>query len=142
MTDPFADGGSGFDSIGEYEGELLLMTPIEYIPNIKTAHGDTDCIDIDATVLTGEDAGTTLECTRVFQKALKGSLKKRMGRDQGMLLARLARTENPRDKSKDAKKMWIFEPPSDDDKVIARKWLADEEARRAAKAETDDPFAS
>lgn len=135
--DPFADPASGFERMCDEDlvGELMLVTPLEYFPNIKTSNGETAAINVDCAILTGEQAGYVLEDTRVFAKRLVPMFKKRIGKEQAMVLGRLGQTDNEKDKSKNAKKVWTFEAPNDADKAIAREYLA----KKPAPA---DPFAS
>lgn len=134
VDDPFADPSSDFESICDAKyvtgkhgepGELVLVTPTAYHADMRTVHGQTDCVDADAVILTGEDSGKILEGIRVFARFLVPVLKKRVKggvTGQTMTLARMS--TKPNEKNKKGDPCWIFLPPSDEDKVIARDYLA------------------
>lgn len=129
--DPFASAGSTGVKITDYEGRLLLVTPNEYIQGLKTDYDeDKDAVDADVVVLDGEGAPEELDDVRIFQGKLIGSLKHRIGKKQNMVLGRLGK-DSPKKKGQSA--AWTFETPTDDDKKLAREYLAQQPA---------DPFAA
>lgn len=118
-TDPFSDPSSGV-KITEYDGRLLLVTPLVYTESVNTQYGDTDCIDAEVVVLDGPGAPEDLGSVRIFQNALIGSLKPKIGRDKAMTLGRLGQGvakngNNP---------PWILNAANDADKKVARDYLA------------------
>lgn len=157
MTDdPFDSARSGFDLISDHYGKLLLITPIEHVTGLKTAYSTpekptTDAIDSDVVVLTGEEAPQEFTSLRIFQGPLIMTLKRaakfnaqypagdpQTGRPK-MVLGRLARGEDKTGKLTKAleftaadKRAWILIPPSNEDKQLARDYLA--------KKPVDDPF--
>jgi len=137
MTDPFADPQNSFETIcdPDFVGELFLVTPTEYHAELTTVHGKTAAIDVDAVMLTGSEAGREFQCTRIFAQRLVPMFKKNIGREVNMTLGRLGTVPNQKDKSKNAKPVWVFNTPDDADKAIARAYLA----KQPAPA---DPFAT
>lgn len=155
-ADPFDIARSGFDQIVDHYGQLLLITPTEHVFGLKTAYSTpekptTDAIDADVVVLTGDEAQTEYTGMRIFQGPLIMSLKRaakfnekypsgdpQTGRPK-MILGRLDRGEDKTGKLTEAlyftaadKRAWILVPPSEDDKKLAREFLA--------KKPADDPF--
>jgi hypothetical protein len=133
MSDPFSRAGSG-GRITDFEDNLILFTPREYLTNVETKFGDTDAVDTDAVVLDAEGEGVEdLGQIRVFQGHLVGALKVKIGSNRPMLLGRLRTAPNTKG-GKDAKPMWILESPTDADAEVARAYLKSLEA-------ANDPFA-
>ena len=154
--DPFETARSGFNQISDHYGQLLLITPLEHVFDLKTVHSTkdkptTDAIDADVVVLTGDDAPQEFSSMRIFQGPLIMTLKRaakfnsqypagdpNTGRPK-MILGRLSRgedksgtlTENLYFTAAD-KRAWILLPPSEEDKQTARDYLA--------KHPVDDPF--
>jgi len=132
MSDPFA-APSGGTKLADFEGRLLLFTPQELLKNIKTAkYGEQDAVLTDFAVLDGPEAGTVYEGVKVFQKIFISELTSRIGKDRPMMLARVVTVENKR--GKDEKPVWVPQQPTDEDKQVARDYLA----KATAPA---DPFA-
>jgi len=154
--DPFASA-SGFESITDEEhcGKLVLFTPLEHVFNVKTKYSTpekptTDVIDTDAVVLDGTDGIEEFESVRIFQGPLIATLKRaakfndanpdgdpKTGKPR-MILGRLDRGEDKTGKLKkileftDAdKRAWILTPPSEEDKQMARDYLAKRPAAAA-----------
>jgi hypothetical protein len=132
--DPFnsATGASGA-RITDYEGQLLLLTPLEYLTDVDTKFGDTDAVDAELVVLDGPDGFEDVGVVRIFQSILIGSLKHRIGKATPMVLGRLGTIPNR--KVPDGKPAWVLNQPEDEDKQLARDYLA-------KLAESRDPFAS
>lgn len=146
-TDPFAtksSGESGGTNIGDHKGELLLIWPRE-VATVKTKdYGNKEAIRADWVVLTGDKANELEEDSLIFGGFMIGDLKKlakknfKINDDDGdadrhELRPFLGRIGQGREKIK-GNYPWIFEDASDDDKVLARKWLEEN------KPEEKDPF--
>lgn len=123
VADPFASPsgpGSG-EKITDYVGELLLVTPEELIENMETSIGTADAVRCNMAVLTGESAGHICEGILVFQTALRRDLIRILDSpNASMLLGRLGKGEAKKGKSAP----YIFEQPTDEEKVTARQFLA------------------
>lgn len=135
-SDPFAGPRSGA-VITDFRDQLLLITPTGYVDGLTTKWckpGETkDAVDADLVVLDGKDAPARHDSLRIFQGPLIGSLKGRIGKDPGMVLARLRNVENKKD-PENPKGMWVFETPTDEDKQVARDYLT-------SLTQPKDPFA-
>lgn len=143
--DPFKSGSDGGAGITEYEGNLLLVTPTEYVDSMSTSFGDTDAVRVDFVVLDAEDGPEEIEDTLVFQRVLISALKKsaqfnakhetdpKTGFPK-MLLGVLEQDEDRKKKGQSAP--WVLKEPSDEQKAIARQYLVDH------KTEPADPFAA
>lgn len=118
--DPFTSANSGA-KVTDYDGNLLLLTPTEYIPVTPTKYGDTDAVDADMVVLDGPTGAENIGSVRVFQGKLIGALKPRIGKEQDMVLGRLGTEPNKKDPN--GKPTWILRPPTDEDKQAAREYL-------------------
>lgn len=155
-NDPFDTASSGFDQISDLHGQLLLITPLEHVFDLKTAYSTpekptTDAVDADVVDLTGDGAPAEYPSMRIFQGPLIMRLKRHAkfnaanpagdpmtGRPK-MVLGRLGRGEDKTGKLTEAlyftaadKRAWILTEPSEEDKQIARDYLA--------KRPVDDPF--
>lgn len=118
MTDAFDSPSSGI-KITDYEGQLLLVTPHEVEKDISTAYGPADAISCTIAVLDGEDAGETFEAVRVFQKALQGQVRPKVGTGR-MVLGRLGKGTAKSGQSAP----WLLAEPTEEDKKVARDFLA------------------
>lgn len=121
-ADPFAapaGPGSG-DKITDFEGYLLLVKPTEIIDEMETKLGKTEAIRADVVVLDHEDGPIESDGVLVFQIALKRDLKRTIEGPTPYLLGRLGKGEARAGKSAP----FIFNQPTDDDKNVARKYLA------------------
>jgi len=128
-NDPFASAGSSGVRITDYEGQLLLITPTEYITGIKTEYNDDkDAVLADFVVLDGKNKGEENSGVYVFPGKLIGALKRRIGANPNMVLGRLGKSK---EKTK-GNAAWILEPPTEADKKLAREHLA---------KQPQDPFA-
>ena len=143
--DPFKSGASGGAGITEYADQLLLVTPQEYIESMDTTFGDTDAVRVDFVVLDAPDGPEEVEDTLVFQRILISAMKRqaifneRNGVDPAtghpkMILGVLAQNTDKQKKGQSAP--WDLLEPSDEQKALARKYLAS-----LKKAEPADPFA-
>lgn len=142
--DPFKSGASGGAGITAYEGQLLLVTPTEYVEKMNTSFGDTDAVRVDFVVLDGPDGPEEVEDTLVFQRILISAMKRqavfneRHGVDPNtghpkMILGVLLPNTDKQKKGQDAP--WDLLEPNDEQKALARNYLADK------KKEPADPFA-
>lgn len=120
VGDPFSTppGASEF-KISDFLGELVLVTPTEVIEEMVTEVGTTDAIRADVVPLTGEHANETCEDMLVFQLALKRALRKTIDGPNPYLLGRLTKGTAKAGKSAP----YLFAQPSEDDMVLARKFL-------------------
>lgn len=143
--DPFKSGASGGAGITEFEGQLLLVTPTEYVENISTSYGDADAVRVDFVVLDAPDGPEEVEDVLVFQRILISAMKRqaifneRNGVDPQtgypkMVLGVLKPNKDKQKKGQDAP--WDLLEPDDKQKQLAREYLADK------KKEPADPFAS
>lgn len=142
--DPFKSGASGGAGITAFEDQLLLVTPTEYVESISTSFGDTDAVRVDFVVLDGPDGPEEVEDTLVFQRILISAMKRQAifneknGVDPQtgypkMILGVLKPNEEKQKKGQDAP--WDLLDPSDEQKALARDYLA------GKKTEPADPFA-
>lgn len=152
MTDPFSSAREAFIKMDDVEGRLLLITVQDSgeresnLPGAKA--GDTyTYIVTDTVVLDGEitemvdEVPMELEGFQFSGEAITGQLlpalkKVQNGTGTGMVLNRLGTKPN-RYKTK----TWVLQEPTEEDKELARKYLADVEARKAA-TKPKDPFAA
>jgi hypothetical protein len=143
--DPFKSGSDGGAGITEYEGQLLLVTPLEYVEVFPTTFGDTDTVRANFVVLDGPDGVEEVEDTLIFQRMLIGALKSQAkfndknGTDPAtghpkMTLGVLTQDTGRQKKGQSAP--WVLAEPSDAHRVLAREYLA------GRKSEPADPFAS
>jgi len=143
--DPFKSGSDGGAGIAEYAGQLLLVTPQEYVESMKTSYGDTDCVRVNFVVLDGPDGVEEIEDTLVFQRMLISAMKSQAKFNEangvnpatghpkmtlGVLFANVAKKKGNQDPP------WELAEPNDAQKALARKYLA---GKKTAPA---DPFAS
>ncbi|MEO3922987.1 hypothetical protein ABGB07_03775 [Micromonosporaceae bacterium B7E4] len=118
MSDMFDSPSSGV-KITEFEGALLLLTPTEQREGINTAFGVADATVTDIAVLDGKDAGQVHSAVLVFQKALQGQLRPKIGTGR-MILGRLGRGIAKPGQSAP----WVLGDPTEQDKTTARNHLA------------------
>lgn len=146
MTDPFSSAREAFVKMDDLEGRLVLITPTDSGERQSTLKGAKESdtyvyIVSDTVVLDGEISDMIDEVPSVLEdfqwsgQAVTGQLLPQL-KKKGMVLGRLGTKPNSW-----KTKTWVLQEPTDEDKVLARKWLADEEARKAA-ATPDDPFAA
>jgi hypothetical protein len=143
--DPFKSGSSGGAGITEYDGQLLLVTPTEYVESMKTSYGDTDAVRVDMVVLDAPDGPEEVEDTLVFQRMLIGALKRQAKFNEAhgvdpqtghpkMTLGVLIADKEQQKKGQDAP--WVLKEPNEAQAQVAREYLA------GRKQEPADPFAS
>lgn len=142
-----------FDTPGAYVavkdllGELVLFTPIEYVEEVTTDFGTKDAVTTDLVVLSGEDAGTEYESVLIFQGSLIGSLKRKVPAYTNGVMTREGRKVLGVIAKGDAKKgqnaPYILAAPTDEQKQVARDYLAGRTIEQATEqdAPADDPFA-
>lgn len=138
MSDMFDSPSTGV-KITEFEGNLLLLTPRSEQKAISTAFGPADAIETDLAVLDGRHAGQAHSGVLVFQKALQGQLRPKIGTGR-MVLGRLGRGVAKPGQSAP----WILSEPTEQDKAQARAYLANPApvaapAPAAAGGFTDEP---
>lgn len=142
--DPFKSGSDGGAGITEYGGQLLLVTPTEYVESMNTSFGDTDCVRAAFVVLDGPDGVEEVEDTLIFQRMLIGALKnqakfnEKHGVDEStgypkMTLGVLVQDKERQKKGQSAP--WVLAEPDAEQAQLARDYLA------GKKAEPADPFA-
>lgn len=127
--DQFDSPASGA-KITDFEGMLLLCTPTSFVEGILTTFGPADAVETTVDVLDGAKSGEAHAAVRIFQKALIGQLRPKVGTGR-MVLGRLGRGIAKAGQSAP----WILQDPSDADKQAARTHLA-----RAAAASDTPPF--
>lgn len=122
VHDPFSTpSGTSDYRINDFVGELLLVKPTEDITDMVTEIGTTDAVRVDMVPLTGNVArGQKLDDILVFQMALKRALRKVLDGGNPYLLGKL--TMGAKKPGKNAP--YIFDKPTDEDKALARAWLA------------------
>jgi hypothetical protein len=152
MTDPFSEAREAFVKMDDVEGRLLLITVSDDGERESTLKGakegetytyvvtDTVVLDGDVTDMIDE-VPTLLEDFQFSGQAVTGQLlpilkRKRAGTHTGMYLGRLGTKPNSW-----KTKTWVIQAPTEQDKVVARQWLAEEEKRKAS-AVPADPFAA
>ncbi|MBX6386083.1 MAG: hypothetical protein IRZ07_24435 [Microbispora sp.] len=122
MTNDLFDApssSSGGVKITEFDGQLLLITPTAHEKDIATSYGPADAVSVDLVVLDGANAGEEHTGIRVFQRALQGQLRPKVGTGR-MVLGRLGRgTAKPGQSAP-----WLLSDPTESDKQIARDYLA------------------
>jgi hypothetical protein len=117
MSDMFDSPSTGV-KITEFEGSLLLLTPTSEQKDINTAFGAADAIETKVVVLDGNDAGQEHQGVLIFQKALQGQLRPKIGTGR-MVLGRLGRgTAKPGQSAP-----WVLAEPTEQDKQTARNHL-------------------
>lgn len=86
MFDAPSSGGSGVKP-ADLEGHVLVVEPLEYVPNISTSFGEKDAIRCNVHDITDKQSH---EDTLFFGTALIGSFKKDIGK---RLLGKLGKGE-------------------------------------------------
>lgn len=153
MTDPFSTAREAFVKMDDVEGRLLLIQVLdsgERQSNLpKAKEGDTYVYVVtDTVVLDGDltemidEVPMELEGFQFSGQAVTGQLLPHLKKHQrgegskGLVLNRLGSKGNSY-----KTKTWVLLEPSKADMEIARKYLADVEARKAA-TKPKDPFAA
>jgi hypothetical protein len=117
MTDQFDAPATGA-KITSFENCLLLITPTGTQEGVNTAFGAADATVVDLVVLDGPSAGQQHPGVLVFQKALQGQLRPKVGTGR-MVLGRLGRGVAKPGQSAP----WILGDPTEQDKQTARNHL-------------------
>jgi hypothetical protein len=152
MTDPFSEAREAFVKMDDVEGRLLLITVLDSGERESTLKGAKagdmyTYIVTDTVVLDGEltemidEIPMELEGFQFSGQAITGQLLPHLkkvvnGTGNGMVLNRLGTKPNSW-----KTKTWILQEVTEEDKAIARKYLASVAARKAA-AKPEDPFAA
>jgi hypothetical protein len=145
MTDPFSTARDAFIKQEHVDGRLLLISPLSSGERESTLPGSQGklyvFIETDTVVLDGalddmvDEVPMLLEGFQYSGQAITAQLQPAL-RKSGMVLGRLGKKPSQTKGFGDA---WVLQEPTEDDKVIARKYLADEEARKA-QTRPVDPF--
>lgn len=119
-ADPFADpSGISGEFIVDFVGNLLLVKPTEYIPEMKTKKSNGPVVRADLAVLDDEnDPGRIVTGVLLFQQALRREAKAVLDGPSPYLLGRLLKTETG-----GGNDLYIFEEGTDEDKDLARQFL-------------------
>lgn len=134
MSDAFDSPSSGA-RITDFEGALLLVKPTSKEEAISTAFGPADAIVADVVVLDGKDAAAEpYTDVYIFQKALQGQLKAKVGTGR-FVLGRLGRGTAKAGQSAP----WLLQDPTEDDKKTARVYLQTVEQAAAQQPATKEP---
>lgn len=118
MSDAFDNPSSGA-RITDFEDSLLLIKPVAKEDEIPTSFGPADAIVADVVVLDGKQASADpYTDVYIFQKALQGQLKAKVGTGR-YVLGRLGKgTAKPGQSAP-----WILTDPTEADKEGARVFL-------------------
>lgn len=121
MTNDLFDAPSSSSGvkITDFDGQLLLITPTGHETDIPTAYGPADAVTATIAVLDGAGAGDEHAGVRIFQKALQGQLRPKVGTGR-MVLGRLGRGIAKPGQSAP----WLLADPTEADKQTARDYLA------------------
>jgi hypothetical protein len=132
-----------FDSAGAYVavkdllGELVLFSPTEHVEEVQTDFGTKDAVLTDLVVITAEGGPAEYTDVMIFQGSLIGQLKRKIA-GQKKLLGRIDKGEA----KKGQNAPYILTAPSDEDKQLARDYLAGRVVAAAAPlTKAEDPFA-
>jgi hypothetical protein len=118
MSDAFDSPSSGA-RITDFENSLLLVKPTSREEQIPTTFGPADAIVADVVVLDGSETNPEpYTDVYVFQKALQGQLKAKVGSGR-YVLGRLGKgTAKPGQSAP-----WLLTDPTEKDKETARVYL-------------------
>lgn len=133
-----------FDTPGAYVAvkdlldQLVLFTPTEYVEEVTTDFGTKDAVTTDLVVLSGPEAGTEYTDVMIFQGSLIGTLKRKISGGRKVL-----GVIGKGDAKKGQNAPYILLAPDDDQKQVARDYLAGRTIADATEPEADggDPFA-
>lgn len=120
-NDPFASpSGVSGEYITSFVGNLLLVKPTEYVPEMNTSKGKTDAVRVDLAILDDADEpGRMVTGVLLFQSALKREAKAVLDSPSPYLLGRLVKTVTG-----GGNDLYLFEEGEDADKNLARQFLA------------------
>ncbi len=134
---PFNDPASGSGDklpLHELNGDLLLFTVHELVPEIPTKFGISDAIRADVAVLDGDSKGATYNDTLIFPRVLRSQLRDSVGE---MVLGRLGQGEAKGGQDPP----WLLFTASDDEKLTGERYLAYIATQQAPAVEdNEDPF--
>ncbi|AMD42786.1 hypothetical protein SEA_XKCD426_45 [Streptomyces phage Xkcd426] len=134
-TDEFDTAGS-YVAVKDLLGELVLFTPTEYVEEVTTDFGTKDAVLTDLVVLTAEGGPAEYQDCMIFQGSLIGQLKRKIPANR-KLLGVIAKGEA----KKGQNAPYILSAPTDEQKQVARDYLAGRVIETAAPAKAEDPFA-
>ncbi|AER47626.1 hypothetical protein DS6A_72 [Mycobacterium phage DS6A] len=139
MSDDLFDDPGSADQIDleAVEGRLLLVKPHEVREGIKTAFGEKDAVEADVHVLDGGDAGTVHRGVYLFPLVLIGQLKGNAGTGR-FNLGRLGKGEA----KPGQKPPWKLLDPTNDDRDLARRYLASDRYKQNTAAPEPEPVAA
>lgn len=150
MSEDQFDGPGSADFINweDLEGQLLLLKPKNQLYGINTDYGAKDAIEADLHVLDGPEAGEVYKNGYVFPLALQNQIKDAIGTGR-FSLGRLGKG-TPK---KGQKPPWLLSDPTEDDKSLARRYLASDRYKQnsgpgasakpaEAKPAAEDPWGS
>lgn len=145
MTDPFSTARDAFIKQEHVNGRLLLITPVssgERESTLPNSQGKLyTFIETDTVVLDGavdemvDEVPMVLEGFQYSGQAITAQLMPTL-RKGGMVLGRLGQKPS---QTKSFGPAWVLGEPSEDDKNVARKYIADAKAQQA-QAKPADPF--
>jgi hypothetical protein len=120
MTDPFDNPGtaSGID-YADYNGRLLLITPLTSEKDINTVIGVKDAVRANVVVLDGPGAPEELKDVLIFPRVLQGQIRANVGTGRSNL-GRLGQGEKKPGQSPP----WKLADPTEADKTLARQYLS------------------
>lgn len=75
-NDPFSNGVGGGQGLAEFENQHVIITPLEYLDNVKTTNGEKDAIDSDVVALSEDNDPELVEGVRIFSMTLIGRMKR------------------------------------------------------------------
>lgn len=147
MSDDLFDGPGSADVINweDLEKRLLLVQPLELKVGVPTKnYGPKDAIEANVHVLDGPEAGSVYRNGYVFPLVLQGQIKSNIGTGR-FNLGRLGKgVPKPGQKPP-----WTLSEPTEDEKALARKYLASDKFQQnmaapvaAASAPADDPWSN
>lgn len=103
---PTADEASAdYDNftVKDHNGEIVVFFPTEYLKEVETSFGTKDAVQTRVLIVTGPAAGKTYDDARIFQGALIGMLKRRIGKPVAGRIGQGA-------KKKGFSAPWVLEP--------------------------------
>lgn len=120
--------------ITEFENELILIDALEIMHDVPAQFsgpsGVTDVTVVNLVCLNQDGRGEEHEGLWIFQKGLQGALRPRVGTGK-LTLTRLVRAPSTKGDFQ-----WSFANPSDADKEIARRYVADRQAAHSSRSQS------
>lgn len=121
-NDPFGPASSGGNfSNKDHLGDLLLITPTEYVKEMQTTAGVTDAVRANIVVIDESDpenGSEEYDDALLFGRQLVGGLRPKIGK--GIVLGRLG--QGAKQPGKNAP--WVLEEYGDEEAAKARAYLA------------------